>query len=1101
MKKMILTVFTFLLSAATFATPRSNDLIQRLRNVDSLAYRMAVEEMQTTWKELKISDEWQPALQKVITQREELCRKIKEGDKRAISDVEALLSTLDYVLLQNPLIKDKPIYMIERTIDNARKALSGNIGLAPSNFQNNSEIHNPASGWNNKIISYNIDKAKVVPVLSTPNGTILTDVEPHFSGEKFLYSSIGTNGKWHIFEYNLLTGQSHQVTPEEYRDFDSFDACYTPDGKIIFCSTATFLGLPCTNGENKMCGLFQYDPQTGKSRQLTFDQDSNWGPTLMENGQIMYTRWEYADLPHSNSRILFTMNPDGSLQRAYYGSGSYFPTSLFDARPIPSGNGRFVATVSGHHSISRSGMLMIFDPQKGDKEANGVVTEIPHRDRKVEPIVRDRQNDGIWPQFLHPFPLSDKYFLVSMKQNSSSLWGVYLVDIYNNMTLIAQAEGQALLEPKIIQPTKVPYSIPSALQLASDSATMFIQDVYFGEGLKGIPRGEVKKMRIGGFDFSPRMQGGLLGTIGLDGPWDIKRIFGEVDVEEDGSVMCVIPANTPIFLQPLDSEGKALQVMRSWFTAMPGEFVSCTGCHEERSAGVPPRMTAAFKKAPAKMKQMYGEERGLSFEREIQPILDRNCVGCHDGTQKERPLFKKGVKLTDWSSAISGRAGTHYGGKFTESYYQLQRYVRRPGIESDMAMLTPMDVHADQTELFQILNQGHFGVKLNQKEIELLAMWIDFNAPYFGRRSDIATYDKVEPYIKLKEQYASLLGYKHKDVEVIAPDLGEIEFIKPPYLKSGLGDTSAIEGWPRYRGEEINNYSANDQVGLSHYHKSLDLGGDVKLDLVKIPTGEYHMGSERSGEHPISRQNITKAFWIGQFEITNEQYALFDSLHDSRTEHRHGYQFGRIGYPLNEGKQPVVRISWFQAMAFCEWLSEKTGLKVTLPSEMEWEWAARSGSATAYPFGDIGVDYTKYANLGDQTLKEFAACTAYKFYESWRVIDNPNRYDDWIPRDTLFDDRGFVSTPVGNYRPNAWEIFDMNGNVAEWTRSEYLPYPYDDVQANNTKKEGVKRVVRGGSWYDRPHKGTSSFRIGYRDYQPLFNVGFRVVIHEDDSSQ
>ena len=73
-----------------------------------------------------------------------------------------------------------------------------------------------------------------------------------------------------------------------------------------------------------MCGIFLYDPQTKRTRQLTYDQDSNWNPVIMENGTVLYQRWEYADLPHSNSRIMFTMNPDGTEQRAYYGSNSYF---------------------------------------------------------------------------------------------------------------------------------------------------------------------------------------------------------------------------------------------------------------------------------------------------------------------------------------------------------------------------------------------------------------------------------------------------------------------------------------------------------------------------------------------------------------------------------------------------------------------------------------------------------------------------------------------------------------------------------------------------------------------------------------------------------
>lgn len=219
----------------------------------------------------------------------------------------------------------------------------------------------------------------------------------------------------------------------------------------------------------------------------------------------------------------------------------------------------------------------MIDTRKGRHEADGVVAEIPYAGRKVEPLVRDRLPDGVWPQFLQPYPLNDTYYLVSMKESPESLWGIYLVDTYDNRTLIAEEENIAYLEPVLMEARKAPAIIPDRVDLASTTTTVFMQDVYHGDGLKGIPRGTVKKLRIGSFSFSPLNQGGLLGTIGMDGPWDIKRILGEVEVEEDGSAMFTVPANTPIFVQPLDEEGKALQVMRSWFTGMPGETLSCIG--------------------------------------------------------------------------------------------------------------------------------------------------------------------------------------------------------------------------------------------------------------------------------------------------------------------------------------------------------------------------------------------------------------------------------------------------------------------------------------------------------------------------------------------
>ena len=192
---------------------------------------------------------------------------------------------------------------------------------------------------------------------------------------------------------------------------------------------------------------------------------------------------------------------------------------------------------------------------------------------------------------------------------------------------------------------------------------------------------------------------------------------------------------------------------------------------------------------------------------------------------------------------------------------------------------------------------------------------------------------------------------------------------------------------------------------------------------------------------------------------------------------------------MNGDNQPAVRISWKEAMEYCQWLSEKTGMKFTLPTEAQWEWACRSGSNTAFWFGDLKSDFSSYANLGDIKLKEFAACTAYKFYESAEIIQNPNKYDDWIPRDTTYNDGGFISESVGRYIRSPWDLFDMHGNVWEWTRSVYQPYPYQENDGRNDPQAGKgKRVVRGGSWYDRPYRATSSFRLPYRDYQKVYNV-------------
>lgn len=1091
----VLLIFAVVVFCRVTAQTAENDLVNRLGFYSEKHCRMSVEQLVKQFPATyKPPQNWESTLVDLDKNGEGIISLIKSGDKKTVRDAEKLLTSIDAIFRENPLIKDKKIASVRRELGNrARNATGATLGVGPSNYQNNSEL--PAKGWTNQLVEIIVDGTKKEQRnLYTPSTDVLiADPETHFDGERVLFSSIGTNDRWQLFELDLKTGISRQVTPDSYKDFDSFDGCYTPDGRYIFCSTGTFLGLPCTDGGNKMSGLFMYDPKSGKTRQLTFDQDSNWGPVVMNNGQILYQRWEYADLPHSNSRLMFTMNPDGTAQRAYYGSNSYFPTAFFNARQIPGHNSAIVGTATGHHSIARCGRLLVIDPKVGEKEADGVVAEIPHYGTKVEAITRDRLSDGVFPQFLQPFPLSDQYFLVSMRATEKSLWGLYLVDIYDNITLLAQEENCAFLEPILLEKQKTPPIIPDRVNLSSNTGNVFIQDVYMGDGLKGILRGTVKKLRIGTYSFSPLGQGGLLGTIGMDGPWDVKRIMGTVDVEEDGSAMFTVPANTPVFVQSLDSEGEALQLMRSWFTAMPGETVSCIGCHESRNSIPAPKASQASRKKPQPIKEWYGKERGFSYRGEVQPVLDKYCVSCHDGSKPGRPYLKGDKMITDYRSDIAGSANIgNGGGHFSQSYDNLHRYVRRPGIESDLQMLTPMDFHADQTELMQMINKGHHNVVLDQEGIEKLSCWIDYNAPFHGRRSDIPGYTRTENGIVLREKYREMFGAPKTDFETLPEIPQNISPVISAKSEPKIGITS-LPGWPL---KDAN----NAQLALGYFQMKMPVTDEITLDLVKVPSGQFIMGSTNNAdEMPQSSVKIEKSYWIGRVEITNKQFQTFDATHDSRDEDRHGYQFGRKGYPMNHPDQPAVRVSWQQAMDFCKWLSVKTGHKFTLPTESQWEWACRAGSADDYWFGKLGSDYSKFANLGDITLKEYAACTAYKNYESVRIIDLASKYDDWVPRDTIFDDRSFISEQVGRFRSSPWELADMHGNVWEWTLSAYKPYPYD---ANDGRNETIndhlsKHVVRGGSWYDRPFRATSTYRLSYRDYQKVFNVGFRVVMVED----
>jgi formylglycine-generating enzyme required for sulfatase activity len=240
-------------------------------------------------------------------------------------------------------------------------------------------------------------------------------------------------------------------------------------------------------------------------------------------------------------------------------------------------------------------------------------------------------------------------------------------------------------------------------------------------------------------------------------------------------------------------------------------------------------------------------------------------------------------------------------------------------------------------------------------------------------------------------------------------------------------------------------------------------------------------------ERPQFPATIDQPFWIGKVEVTNEQYACFDRAHQSGLEPMLWLKWTWEDYArLDQARQPVCRVSWDEASAFCRWLSRKTGRQFSLPSEAQWEWACRAGSADALSFGPQGADSSSSANLADISLSSTRA---------WARTTTPwsrtERVQPFYAVDPV-DDKNMVSAPVGAYRPNPWGLYDLHGNVAEWTASAYLAYPFRADHARHADPR-ARRVVRGGSWYDRADLARSGCRASYWPWQRVFDVGFRVV--------
>jgi formylglycine-generating enzyme required for sulfatase activity len=952
----------------------------------------------------------------------------------------------------------------------------GHNGMV-SNWLGNCSL--PRSGFDDEIAI--LKKGKLTTLYKPKGRVYVGDVDLHFGGKRMLFSSIGTNGRWQVFEIGIDGGGLRQVTKGAAPDVDNYDACYLPSGRIIYSSTACYHSVPCIGGSQPVANLYSMDADGGKVRRLCFDQDHDWYPSVMADGRVMYTRWEYTDVTHFYSRLLMTMNPDGTSQQALYGSNSYWPNSVFYARVIPGHSTKVAGIVSGHHGLKRMGELVIFDPAKGRVEADGVVQRIPGFGKIVKPIILDNLAGGSWPRFLHPYPLSEKYFLVAAQPRGAKRWGIYLADIFDNIVPICELPDAMLFEPVPITRRPTPPVIPSRVDLKRTDATVLLMDIYKGPGLKGVPRGKVKQLRVFAYHFAYNKSGGW-NSVGMESGWDIKRILGTVPVETDGSVLFRIPANTPISVQPLDKDGRALQLMRSWFVGMPGEALSCIGCHEPASDAPPPGMTAAARRAsPRNITPWLGPARPFAFATEVRPVLDKYCAGCHDG--KPRP---DGRKIPNFSKGDHSRYGRDV------AYMSLHPYVRRPGPECDYHLLKPMEYHVSTSPLFQMLAKGHHNVKLDDEAYQRLACWVDLNAPHRGQWSPPKWQgqDQVARRLELQKLYDHVdCNPRDEFLRSLARTAKrKIKFVKPKPLAKTTAGRIDVPGWPFDRTRA----AARQKTAQAKTNMTVDLGGKMTMDLTLIPAGTFVMGDTdgSADERPLARVKVDKPYWMGVCEVTNAQFNLFDKTHDSRFIDKQ-FTNSERGYPVNGPQQPVVRVNWLEAMAFCRWLSAKTRRSFTLPTEAQWEWACRAGSAEAMGYGPVDADFRTWANLGDAMLRRFSIQGVKNAFPGRR--GHVFKGYDFLPRIDTVNDGVMVSAAVGTYKANPWGLKDMHGNVAEWTRTAYRPYPYAPSDGRDAPNTVGRKVVRGGSWRDRPMHARSAFRLPYQRYQRVFNVGFRVI--------
>ncbi|MBF0199467.1 MAG: hypothetical protein HQL32_17260, partial [Planctomycetes bacterium] len=347
----------------------------------------------------------------------------------------------------------------------------------PSNHESHSSL--PNSGYQCEIAVHNLETGKSQTIYKPKGDYYVGHLDLHWSGTKLLFAQ-SSKTNWRIYEINIDGTGLRQVsqTPE---DVDCYEPIYLPDDRIIVASSAPYQCVPCWHGQDDrfVANLYIMNDDGSHMRRLCFDQDHNSNPSLRNNGQVIYSRWDYTGMNRLFNRPLMSMNPDGTLQKAIYGSNSYYPNGLYAPRELPGKNGQFLCILSGYHGSYKSGQLVIVDTNTGFHEEKGIIKRISGQGLNIEVKVKDELTAKEFPQFLTPYPINDNKYLVSVWLNKGATdKGIYLADTNDNVTSLYREKGYFLVEPIPLMSRNRPSMIPNRINTNDKEATLYIQDVY-----------------------------------------------------------------------------------------------------------------------------------------------------------------------------------------------------------------------------------------------------------------------------------------------------------------------------------------------------------------------------------------------------------------------------------------------------------------------------------------------------------------------------------------------------------------------------------------------------------------------------------------------
>jgi len=611
-----------------------------------------------------------------------------------------------------------------------------------------------------------------------------------YDGKKVLFCKKERTGpSFDLFEVNVDGSGLKRLTKSLY---DDLDPIYLPDDKIMFSTTRANSYVRCLPTSPSFV-LARAEADGQNIRIISRNNEPDYFPTMMPNGSVIYTRWEYTERPLWRLQGLWTTNPDGTGTRVFWGNRSRYPDMLVEARPIP-GTDKVMFNAVGHH-IFHAGCLGIVDVSEGREFPDGIrkITtdlawpEVGNPEEDCPPASPNYHTSGKYSSYKSPHPLGEEDFLVSIRDGGaaephaigrankpnnsgwylvddySTLFSLYLMDIHGNRELIYKGDNNVWYAMPLKARTRPParpdfVRWPKAGE-QTQGGVLYSADVYEGTD---IPRGEAKYLRI--IQMDAKTYSANAKTFGHGGPVvsivqrdGVKRFLGTVPVEDDGSVHFEVPSGKALHFQLLDKDFRMIQIMRSFTGVMPGEARECVGCHEQTSrapVAFSGKAKAMQRRASAITPPPWGAEESISYLRFAQPVLDKHCGRCHQGDKnpKARKTFdmalrggvpERGIEdpeLLPFKEPYLTMLGPAWKspikGKNDLPGFGLAGALLVEGqTDQKHGPIKPMSTLSYTSPLIKMVREGtHHKVKIEGEDLRRLMAWVDSNCVYRGEK-------------------------------------------------------------------------------------------------------------------------------------------------------------------------------------------------------------------------------------------------------------------------------------------------------------------------------------------------------------------------------